>query len=208
MVETGIWRTVYHSGQDASLQRAFAEVRALLYPRWDRAYRWRIATRRNRHGRDEDYGSGETRWIVISPDIAACGGEPLRLQIASEIAHAITGPAGGKRFRARMRKAAMVAHAHGKTELAALLEQEADAGGAVPRFDDDVRLIVEDILMEIPGSSREGVVRMLSGALGLKPDELDRRYRRLRRIQEAAPKEPRPPAAADNLPRRSRRRRK
>ena len=54
--------------------------------------------------------------------------------------------------------------------------------GAGPFPDDDVRLVVEEILMEIPASSRTGAERILTAGLGLDPGELEGRYRRLRRM--------------------------
>jgi len=67
--------------------------------------------------------------------------------------------------------------------LAALLEREAGGGGIAHRLaDDDVRLVVEELLMEIPASGRTGAERILTAGLGLDPGELEGRYRRLRRM--------------------------
>lgn len=166
----------------ATLQRAFAEVRTLLFPRWDRAYRWRIVLGERRNDRAVS-GDGERRRIAIRPEIAARGGEALWFHIAREIAGAIAGGRRGTRYRARLSKAATDARIHGMDALAAMLEREAGGGGLVHRLaDDDVRLIVEELLMEIPVSSRTGVERLLTAGLGLEPGELEGNYRRLRRM--------------------------
>ncbi len=166
----------------ARLQRAFAEVRALLFPRWDRAYRWRIVLGDCRDDRRVS-GDGEHWCIAVRPEIAARGGEALRFNIARAIAGAIAGGRQGKRFRARLSKAAADARLRGMEALAAMLEREAAGGGPVHRLsDDDVRLMVEELLMEIPASSRTGTERLLTAALGLEPGELEGRYRRLRRM--------------------------
>ena len=162
------------------LKHEFQTVRQQFFPRWDRESRWRIrqvSDLNGAHGRVYP----ETRTIRIThlPD-----GDEGTVLLIHEIAHAASNWGHGKKWQARMERAAVAADAMSRPELARLLRKEV-AGYRDPVARVTARLAyqeISDAVVEAPDVTFLQVVDCLRRDYGFSRKEFLDRFRRARAV--------------------------
>jgi hypothetical protein len=162
-------------------------VRASFFPRWDRARRWRVA-----FVHDLDGAMGrccpESRTIKLThlPE-----GEAGVALLIHEIGHAATHQGHGKKWLARMKKAASIAEATGRHELAGHLQEMVDQYCAPTSTVTaaDVYWGIEGVVRDYEQAQFTQVVDCVRRDYGLSRRDFLRRYRRARQVFDRAKKE-------------------
>jgi hypothetical protein len=169
-----------------TLDQMVEEIRRDYFPRWDQGRRWQV-----REGSRATWiGSrGETRF---SSEWGYCERDTLTIWINSvnketiihEICHAVTNGGHGQLWSDRMRKAARRADDLGDAELAARLSEDAEGYRVDPLYYLAAQVYerVGDVLLDAPDVSFYALIDYLASETSLTPDEIHKRYRRLRAV--------------------------
>jgi len=173
------------------LKADFAFVRRRFFPRWKAGENWHIVPRnRADYTKETGYCDSASRTIHVHPLMAGQDGESRTALIIHEVCHAVTKSGHGKRFQQRMLHAADKARQLDLSEVAKTLEQEVHHYQDGDAWDDsakDVYDFVERAVIENKGRiTYNNVVEYLAGSYGLLVEELEARFRRLRRVYEKA----------------------
>ena len=176
---------------DEALLREFAIVRSVFFPRWDRSKVWRVEARnRAEYTREHGYCDLENKTILVDPVIAGGDRARLRALLIHEVCHAVASPAHGKRFMARLTKAADRARAVGMDDLSGRLEHEIrllKENLAIRFYPSAIYNQVEDVVRDCGGDiAYDDLARHIAGQYGLTIEELERRCRRLREVYREA----------------------
>ncbi len=176
---------------------AFHEIKRLFFPRWDLRGQWRV--RHQTPGGHARLGGGrcysESKLILLSE--VSMEKEELWCLIIHEICHSsISGH--GKRWKARMRKAAERAKMLGFERLGEKLLKNIDGynadwneikGDWIHGFPTAVYGKIEDILLDCPDITYTILVKYLARELCLSPKEFRKKYKRARKVFDDAKKE-------------------
>ena len=163
-------------------QRAFDQVRSDFFPRWDRDGKWRLELGTYSDSTHEyGYCVPQAKTIWVNPDATIPGmSTGPEWMLIHEICHAVTSGSHGESWKRRMRRAATRARELGNVVLAENLERNVamyeDAPDIRAR---DVYSMIDDLLMQLPDASYEMVVTLLGMDLAVRPEELERCYKRL-----------------------------
>ena len=181
------------------LEQLFQDTCRDYFPRWRNAPHWKIREgSRAQWGGDDGgtwlsteagYCDEETRTIWITPHTNL----PLKVMIIHEICHAVAGKWHGQRFFNRLHQASERATALGDTTLATELQRHIELynSEAAPYFASapHVYTMVRDGIITtkwVADLPFNYFVDHLASELGMTPDRIHERYRRLRSVWESA----------------------
>jgi len=186
--------TTTSSSPNAStvLEMTFERVRRDYFPRWRSGAAWTVQEDNcsSWTGRD-GCCDPQRRTITISALVVGEGEDDLVSTLIHEITHAVTYVNHGKRFCARLRKAAERAGELGEHGVMELLIDEARSISSGEMWDLPVAADIYDIVTDLV-ERKEGrltLERLLQGLAAytaLTPDELLSRYRRLPQVYRDA----------------------
>ena len=169
------------------LHAAFRALCQVYFPRWRSATAWTLregprarCVSQERPQTPSETGfcdtATKTIWIYCRPDAQT---ETL----IHKMCHAVTGLSHDKRWRMRLRAAGLQAARQGDGALAAKLFGEANAYAEAPRLTATaIYQRVQDVLMDSPATTYEGLVDYLAHAYALTGPELLARCPRLQHI--------------------------
>ncbi len=150
-----------------------------FFPLWDRRNEWAIIvnTTRDCHG----YCDEKQKKIYIS--------QVSDLTIIHEIAHAVSEPGHGKKWQARMSKAAKRAEGLGLQSLACDIQEECEqycSGGFKPTAQ-YIYGRVESTVIDTKGKVNfDAVIKSVGNEFGFTPSEMLRKYKRLKHVYNLA----------------------
>ncbi len=103
-----------------TMRHHFLEIKRLFFPRWDRDNHWRVSKRSKRRL----HGHCDTERRVIEIVIQYSDPDKRDKLLIHEICHAVADMGHGRKWQARMEKAAQRADQLGRHRLAELLREE------------------------------------------------------------------------------------
>ncbi len=163
---------------NSNLTQDFQAVRHQFFSSWDRAGRWRLRQEPNLNGAQGSCRrESETILVTHLPE-----GDGGTLLLIHEIAHAVTDGGHGKKWQARMEKAAVTAEQAGRTELATLLRKEI-IGYRDPMARVTAGLVyseIADAVVENPELTFYQVIDFVRRDYGFSRQEFLQRFRRAR----------------------------
>lgn len=168
-----------------SIQHDFREIKRLFFPRWDRENRWklRIGSRRNVFG----HCDVERQVIEIAVQYEAPD-ERDRLLI-HEISHAAADSGHGKKWQARIEKAARRAEELGRHRLAELLREEIVNYQQAGEGLEQAYQTIQDWVTCEPDLTLAQVKRALANQYGLLLSEVCKILKRTEKVFREAKKE-------------------
>jgi hypothetical protein len=142
------------------LQREFARVRRVFFPRWDRKREWHVRWFPDLCGADGKCFRG-TKVIGIAHGVRM---KDLTLVLIHESAHAVVFGGENERWKARMRRAAQKAEKLGENRLAKQIQAEVRAYRRQSAISFDPSYVqdrMEDIASENPAVTFDAAVAIL-----------------------------------------------
>jgi hypothetical protein len=163
----------------------FFEIKRLFFRRWDRHGLWRVSTRSRRtvHGRCDREGR------VIEIVVQHADPDERDKLLIHEICHAVADMGLGKKWRARMEKAARRADKLGRHRLAHLLREEITAYQRATEGLEQVYQTIQDWLMYEPDLTLRQVKWALAKQYGLLYSEVGKTFRRTEKVFREAKRE-------------------
>ncbi len=166
------------------LRKAISNVRKTFFPRWDLRSQWRI--RWGDLGKGDGNCDFELKEITIS---AGLNRRKLTLVLIHEVAHAVTRDGHGKKWKARMERAAQQAEEQGQAELAEALRAEVEWYRSAKECSaaDYIEDCIDGLVLANPAISLDEVLTVLSYELaGMKRDRLLALYPQIEKLYEEA----------------------
>ena len=166
------------------LSKASLYVRSTYFPRWDRKSEWSVQF-------SDDLGTVDGSCDMANKKIdirRAINPGEVYLVLIHEIAHAVTGGGHGKRWQARMEKAAQRAENIGETALAESLRKEVGGyRGLVEKVTaKNVYDEVQSAVFAMPEADFDAIVCQLADRYGLNNDKCLEKFPRIRTEYEKA----------------------
>lgn len=168
------------------LQEAYEYIRENFFHRWDRNEQWvvRLIPMLPACGRCDEKKEIQLRYVPDDED-------SLHLLLIHEICHAFD-LGHGKKWFARMLKAADDAKNIERNKLAGMLQMEIDeykkpnlpTGKAKEIYGS-----IEDVVLDSPGASYKDVIKFVANDLGMYPEELEDSFKLCKRVYDKAVKE-------------------
>ena len=180
--------------RQAALEREFAEVRSLYFPRWRNGKKWKVA-----EGFISDlWPNGECHiescTIYISPQYVELGGHELRALLIHEICHVVASGGHGKVWGRRLGKTVEVAERIGDAGVATILSKEVKdclaghfvgAGGAPEIYE-----YLSDAVVEVEHEPQfDHMLAYVAQSYLLTVDDFLKKYPRAKRVFDKAMRE-------------------
>lgn len=167
------------------LQRHWQAVLATFFPTWKAGKQWRCTpqTRRTAHG----YCNLERR--VVEMGLVSSDDDELDKLLIHEICHATASVGHVKKWQNRMSHAAAKARKLGRHRLAQLLDEEVRNYQESALTMDHAYQQVEDALTDNPDLTLAQIKQWLAKEYGLLIREVDKSFRRLRKVYDHARKD-------------------
>jgi hypothetical protein len=164
------------------IQEQYEEVRRDFFPRWDRQKNWSLHVIQDLDGAHGRCDAPHKRIV------SGFNGDELVLVLIHEIAHAVVSGGHGKKWQARMERAAIAAEGLGRMELAGLLRKE------IAGYSDPLARVtaagvyseIEDAIIGVPQANFLQVVDWVRREYGLNRQEFFRRFRRAKAVYQEA----------------------
>ena len=171
------------------LNDVFANVKRHYFPRWVPGSTWAArAESRASYTLESGYCDRVNKAILVAPIVVANGGPNLVATVIHESCHAVTQGGHGQRFCIRMAKAAARARGLGERKVAEIIELEVEQyarGAAEMVRAADVYRRMGNMVAEYGDSlGYTQLCEAIAGSNGQTVEELERRFRRLRRVYE------------------------
>ena len=165
------------------LTEVFDFVRRAFFPRWDKKNQWVIRELSSLPSEGRCDNDKKTIFVKYVPE------EDDRLYelLIHEICHAVASPGHGKKFLVRMAKAATTAQMLGYGELSRMLNtdiEETKKGLIVDAT--EIYNLVGDWAVDKPDLTYDEMLEAVSRRFGFYPAELEKRYKRFRKVYEEA----------------------
>lgn len=173
--------TALERGEQPRAHKAYEEVCEALFPRWKP---WGLSVGGHLDElRVDGQADPVTRTIHISTSVARGDDLELRLVLVHEVAHAVTSPSHGARWRQRMLKAAAVADDTGWLALGEAVRDEVQMYADAPKVTAAVAYgALRDVARHV---AYEDAIRHTAARFGLSDVEFTGRYARARRVYDA-----------------------
>ena len=163
-----------------SLQKDFAKIKRLYFPKWDKRNEWHI--------KFDNSLPCSGQCDTESKLIKVCQRSERQLLIAHEICHCFA-TGHGKTWQARFIKVADKAESLGNTELARTIRAEVESyrSDKCPKLTRQVVYDeIRDAVMDAPEADFKNIMKFVANTWGLKPDELLMRYKNLQTVYDKA----------------------
>jgi len=171
------------------LRQTFNDVRETFFPKWDRKRNWQIVLDLNHPAA----GRCDTEGKRIMVSAVGKDSDGLDCLLIHEIAHAAACTGHGKRFQARLLKAADCADELGRDELARLIREDVrpyQEENHIYRGAKDIYAKIGEWVWDTKGEATyESIVGSLATELGCYLEELEKTYKRCRSVYEKAVEE-------------------
>ena len=169
-----------------TLKTEFDRVRDFFFSRWDPRHQWQAHEGTYSEGGKEYGHCDDTNKIIwISSSVTTTGGDALTVILVHEISHAVATVGHGETWRRRMDQAAARTDSLRCPKLAAMLRKEIEEYiNQSPVRAKEIYVGVEDLLMDAPDATYEQVRNFLADDIGMRREELERKYSRLRKVYE------------------------
>lgn len=171
------------------LQKTFEQTRKDFFPRWDKDNEWRIELNLNFlwKGRCEN----KRKTIVINP--LRCDKGEIQILLIHEIAHAVTSDKHGKQWQNRYLKAAKQAEEMGRNSLAKAIRDEVKMyqNMSPPPNAKMIYERIQEIVLETEVETEgiwpyEKIIKNISWEIGLDPEEMEKRFKKCRKVYDSA----------------------
>lgn len=168
------------------LHDAFAYVRSIFFPLWDRNAEWTVSE-------VVDLpvdGKSDERKKMIAVHVVADNDDDLHCLLIHEICHAVASTGHGKKWLDRLLKAGDRARRIGRETLAKLVYDEVERyAKSEKRLKVIAELIyntIEDLVFYNPSATYEAVIDSVALQFGFYRDELLDHYTRCQEVYEGA----------------------
>ena len=172
----------HYTHTSMNLRQHFLEIKRQFFPRWDRDNLWRIRTSsyRNVHG----YCDIKRRVVEVvarydNPDEQDC-------LLIHEICHAVASLGHGKKWFARMEKAASRAKQLGRHKLALILRNEINDYQNKPEGKEQAYQAIENMLIDNPSYTLLQVKRQIARDYGLLLSQVPKFLPRFQKVYREA----------------------
>ncbi|MGA2465534.1 MAG: hypothetical protein ABSH06_14405 [Thermodesulfobacteriota bacterium] len=168
------------------LKSSFESVRENFFPKWDKAKKWRA----KKVWHLPVMGICCNRLKEIQVRTVFENEDELDRLLIHEICHAVTPGNHPKRWNERMLKASKRADELGRHGLVSLLSKDIEAyKNSFPVKAKDVYGRIEDVVVEIPNITLNGLIRGIAKEFGMYKSELLAKYTQCRKIFNKVKKE-------------------
>ncbi|MFH1574485.1 MAG: hypothetical protein ABIG68_10905, partial [Acidobacteriota bacterium] len=178
---------------------AFRKIRQTYFPRWRTAAKWKVVIGyRASDAYESAWCALDKKTMWFAPSIFRGPRAQRDCTLIHEMAHAVTGRAGlrhGKSFGDRMAQAASVANARGDSELAGMIEKEAEVSHTSIVTAKDVYAVLSETVFECvmlgAAATYDEIVRELSRRYQKTREEWDDWLPRAKRVFDKSVREAR-----------------
>lgn len=168
------------------IEAAFAHICKTFFPRWNRHAQWRVCDGLQETPNHRIARGSKTILLSFTPKDET----ELHGLLIHEVCHAITRRRHDKKWLKRMMKAAAKAQAVGLGDLAEFLfrtvEGHARTGTRLKMMSDMIYYSIEDCVFYNPNLTCDKVIESVAFKWGFRPGELERNWKRCRRVYEEA----------------------